>query len=200
MHARFALDGVLDVQHRFLWLVVDLDQFRGVLRHVPVVRHDDGQRLTRVACDLVRCGQVLEAALDAGGKRPRHRRHVGAGQHADHPGHLERRRGVKPADPGVRDQRAEDCGVPDVRNRIEIVDEAALSAQQRLVFQARQGATHPRLRCRRDGHGAIPVATRVAARRTSSGSGPPGSSSERNASSTARGSQAWRLAAIVSGS
>jgi hypothetical protein len=40
----------------------------------------------------------------------------------------------------------------------------------------------------------------VAARATSVASGPPGSSSARNASNTALGSQAWRLAAIVSGS
>ncbi len=200
VHARFTLDCGLHVQHRLLRLVVDLDQLDGVLGHVPVVRHDDGQRLARVAGDLVRRGQVLDAAVDAGGKRPRHRGDVGAGQDADHPWQFERRRGVQPADAGVRHQRAEDRGVSDVRSGIEVVDEAPLSAQQGLVLETRKCAAHPRPRCRRDSHGARSVATRVAARRTSSGSGPPGSSSARNASNTARGSHAWRFAAIVSGS
>ena len=89
--------------------------------------------------------------------------------------------------------------MPDIRNGIEVVDEASLPAQQRFVFETWKRSADPRLRGRCDGH-VVPVTTRVAARRTSSGSGPPGSSRERNASSTARGSQAWRFAAIVSGS
>jgi hypothetical protein len=51
-----------------------------------------------------------------------------------------------------------------------------------------------------EGPGGHLAGSLVAARATSSVSGPPGSSSARNASSTARGSHAWRFAAIVSGS
>ena len=118
----------LGVQHRLLRLVVHLDQLGGVLGHVPVLRHHHGERLPRIAGDLVRRGQVLDTAVDARGERPRHRRHVGARQHTDHSRQRERRRGIEPADPGVWHQRAEDRGVFGIRNGIEVVDEAAVAA------------------------------------------------------------------------
>ncbi len=145
VHARRALG----VQHRLLGLVVDLDQLGCVLGHVSVVRHHDGQWLTCITSDLVRGGQILDAAVDAGGERPRHRGDVGPGQHADDSGQRERRRGVQPADASMRHERAEDRGVPDVRNWIDVVNEAALSAQQCLVLQTRKRATDPGLRGRR---------------------------------------------------
>jgi hypothetical protein len=84
VHARVGVDRILHIQHRLLRVVLDLNQLGGVLGGVPVVRDDHRQRFAHIAGDLVRSGQIGDAAVDAGRKGPRHRGHVRARQHADH--------------------------------------------------------------------------------------------------------------------
>ena len=60
------------------------------------------------------------------------------------PGELERRAAIEPGDARMRERRAQDGGVAGVRNRVEVVEEAPLAAQQRLVLERGQTGARPR--------------------------------------------------------
>ena len=146
--------AALGVEHGLERLVLDLDQLERVLGGVAVARDDDRERLARVARDLVGGGAVGRRVLDADRERVRHRGHVGPGEDADDARVLERGRGVEADDARVRELRAEDRGVRGVPHRVDVVHEAALAAQQRLVLEARDGLPDPGLALGCDAHGA----------------------------------------------
>ena len=178
-------------------LVVDGDELGRVLGDVPVARDDDGERLAHVARRAPlppRSGGSASRSppgtASTAGRRP------SPVEHAEHAVDRERR-GRVDRDVRVRELRADDRGVPGVRNRLEIVDEAPLAAEERLVLETLERAPDPHRVLRGDGHRRSiarrtvtqrrGIRRRAAASCSSLGRRP---SSARNASSTARGLRA----------
>ena len=135
---RFARVG--DRRH---FLVFDRDQLGGVLRGGRALRHHHRHRLADMHRPLagqrrpVRQDQPLAAA-------PRHRRmpaeiadpvHVLRGQHADHAGRLQRRRGIDADDAGEGMGRTDEIGIGLVRQR-RVGDIAAVPANEDIVLDA----------------------------------------------------------------
>jgi hypothetical protein len=71
---------------------------------------------------------------------------------ADDAGMSERSRGIEAGDPRVGVGRADDGGVSCVRHRVQVVHEAPLPSQQRLVLEPRQCPSDPGLGARRRDH------------------------------------------------
>jgi hypothetical protein len=152
-HAGVALRRCQQVDDGLERLVLDVDQFERVLRHVAVAGDDDCDRLAGVAHHLVRRRVVRHGRRDAGRKRARERDDVRSREHADDAGMLEGCGDVEPDDAAVRERRPEDRGMAGVRHRREIVDEAALPAEERLVLDAWNRASDPGLPRHVDAHG-----------------------------------------------
>ena len=141
MQQRRALGhGGLDARGHGQRLVVDQHALGGVLGEVAVARDDDADGLADVAGDVDCGGVVDDARAERGAEGARVRGDVGAGHHADHARQRERCRGIDRADARVRERRAHDRRAADVRQRIEVVDEPALAAQQGVVLDAQRRA------------------------------------------------------------
>ena len=121
-------------------LVVDEHALGGVLGEVAVARDDDADGLADVARDVDGGGVVHDARPERRAERARVRGHVGARHDADHARQRERRGGVDRADARVREGRAHDRRAAGVGQRVEVVDEPALAAQQRVVLDSQRWA------------------------------------------------------------
>ncbi len=128
--------GRLDARRHGQRLVVDEHALGAVLGDVAIACDDDADGLADVASDVDGGRVVRDARADRRPEGTRMRGDVGARHDADHAGQGERGGGVDGADAGVREGRAHDRGAAGVRQRVEIVDEPALAAQQGVVLDA----------------------------------------------------------------
>ena len=128
----------LDARRHGQRLVVHEHALGAVLGDVAVARDDDADRLADVARDVDGGRVVDDPRAERRREGTRVRGDVGARHDADHAGQRERGRGVDRADARVRERRAHDRRAARVRQRIEIVDEPALAAQQGVVLDAQQ--------------------------------------------------------------
>ena len=131
-------------------VVVDVDQGRGVLGNVAAVGDDDGDGLAHIGHLAVGEGEAPHAVeRRAGIGMPHHaalghhRREVVEREHRMHAG--QRQRGVLryAADRGMRMRAAHKAGMQNVRHD-DVVDEAALAAQQRRVLDSVDARTDQR--------------------------------------------------------
>ena len=129
------------VRHRFQFLVVNPDDFRGVLRHGAAGRHDGGDGFALPADAIDRKGvlgrgfealQVREHAdprRDDGGK-------LLAGHDRDDAGHAPRRGGIDAGDPRMRMGRAQEHHMPHAR-QLHVADIEPASLHQPLEVRPR---------------------------------------------------------------
>jgi hypothetical protein len=144
------LEGLLRGGHRRQRLVVDVDQFEGVVGDVGVLGHHAGDLLA-LHPDLVGRQHRLGVA--------RERRHpcqvvLGeqlAGDDRDHAGERLRRRGVDRIDPGVRQRAAQDRHVQHA-GQLDVLDVVAPALQEPGVLLALDALSQPALRLRLSGH------------------------------------------------
>ena len=118
-------------------LVVHVDEFGGVLGQVAVGGDDHGDRLADEADPVGGPGVV-------GHRRPHRERKraqfggLGRADDGGHAGQRERLAGVEAGDPGVRDRAAHDRGGQRARQRVQVVQEPALTAEQGGVLDPGQ--------------------------------------------------------------
>ena len=157
VHGRRRRAGGRDADDRLEELVVDADPRHGVLGDVAVDGDDEGDRLADVV-DLVLGQRVLRAAVGQGRVRDEQRQRLGhrTGEvvprpHGDDALEVEHVGDVDVDDARVGVRRAQDGGVQQARVVGEqVVDVAALAAQEALVLDARHlGAEHLRGHARR---------------------------------------------------
>ena len=135
-------------------IVVDRDQFGGVLRLRGGLGDDQRDRVADVA---------HAAAREAGVRRREHRRAVGAfalkrhrrraetvrgdvvaGEDRKHAGRCDRSYGIDGADRRMRVRRAQDVGVR-LAGQVHVVDEASLAAEEARVLEPLDGLTDAEL-------------------------------------------------------
>ena len=118
-------------------LVVHVDEFGGVLGQVPVGGDDHGDRLADEPDPVGRAREV-------GHRRPHRQReraqfgHLGRADDRGHAGRGERPARVETGDPGVRERAAHDRGGQRARQRVQVVQEPALTAEQGGVLDPGQ--------------------------------------------------------------
>jgi hypothetical protein len=139
---RAGFDSLAAVRDRRQQLVVHLDQRRRILGDVAVVGDNEGDGLADIGHLAV--GECKGPHMVERGARigmPHHpalghgRRQVVQGDHRVHARDRERRTLVDAANDGMRMRAAREACVQHVRDH-HVVDEAALAAQQRRVFDA----------------------------------------------------------------
>ena len=151
---RAGLDRILDIDHRRQRLVVDLDQFGGVLRLGQSLGDDEGDALAHGA-HLVG-GE--NTALGAKAFRPAHvfghrgrqpaeliGQHIGAGQNGEHAVGGLGLGGVDALDARMRVRRHDNDGVA-LQRQVEIVDVTAAAGDEARVFNPRHGLADAKFR------------------------------------------------------
>ena len=163
-------------------LVLHLDELGSVLGDVARLRDDDRDRLAHVTRRAVRGGVVRGTSRDSRRQRARHADDLLGGHDADDAGQLERGGDIDRADVGVGERRSDDRRVAGVRDGLDVVHEAPVTAQERLVLDPRDRLPDERLRGGRAHLGTLRRASTIC-----SGVGPPWARA-RNAVRAARGS------------
>ena len=132
------------VRHGREGLVADLDEFRGVFGQVPVGGDDHGHGLADEPGPAGRARVVGHRRLDRQREGAQFGGHVVGADDGHHAGGVPRGRGVDAVDARVRMRAADDRRGQRARQGIQVVEEAALAAEQRGVLHAGQGGGHGR--------------------------------------------------------
>ena len=159
--ARIGLDRGLGVEHRLERLVLDVDQLERVLGEVAVARDNDGDRLAHVARRLVRPPRSTGSAqsIPAGNGRESSATSAPVSTPTT-PGSSSAAAGSSRVMRACANGERSDGGVARVRDRVEVVDEAALAAQQRFVLEAGKRAADPAVLHGRRAHAGKPTSGR----------------------------------------
>ena len=124
------------VDHSGQRLVIDLDQLRGILRHIPVLGDDQRHRLADITHPLDRERPLVHRRLERNQERIGECAHVLAGDDRGDPRQAARSRRIDAADDGMGVGRTDHMGLQRAARLRQIVGIAAAPRQQCGVFLA----------------------------------------------------------------
>ena len=148
-HRALAHAGALQVRHCRKDLVLNLDEVAGVLRDITRDSNRHGDRLADVPCLVDSDGIICKGSLYHAGHRTDQIRDVLSRDDAPNSWQLSRLRDVDSPDAGMRMGRTQDRCEAKSGNWRQIVNEACLPSQERLILFARNRRAYPSLRCDR---------------------------------------------------